>query len=156
MLQVMKILVPLMLMLTALSVSAQLDEAKELSELSDSNMVRIVTSGGRGADCVAPLAVNRIDGEMVVVPAQGFLIEPGFHTLNGQATLDISKCSHDLSDLQMGRVADLEVDFVNGFIYYVGFDYQSDDSGEWQLVVWKMEQDPSAQLPDESSETQRQ
>lgn len=128
-----------MLMLTALSVEAQLDNPGASSALSDRDMVRIVTSGGRAADCLAPLAVNRIDGEMIVVPAQGFLIEPGFHTINGQATLDISKCPHDLSELHMGSVADLEVDFVNGLTYYIGFDYRSDNTSEWQLVVWKME-----------------
>ena len=156
MLQVMKTLVPLMLMLTALSVSAQLDNVTEPSELIDIDMVQIVATGGWGADCIAPLAVNRIDGEMVTVPAQGFLIEPGFHAINGQATLDIAKCPHDPGDLQLGRVADLEVDFVNGFTYFVGFDYKSDNSAEWELVVWKMEQDPSARLPDESIENQPQ
>jgi hypothetical protein len=140
-LQVMKTLVPLMLMLTALSVSAQMGNVTEPSELIDIDRVQIVTTGGRRANCIAPLAVNRVDGEMVTVPAQGFLIEPGSHTINGQATLDFSKCPHDLSDLHMGSVADLEVDFVNGFTYYVGFDYKSDNTAQWQLVVWKMEQD---------------
>ena len=143
--QVLKTLVPLMLILTAVSVSAQSRLAEEPSELSESDMVRIVTAGGRGSDCLAPLAVNRVDGEMVVVPAQGFLIEPGSHTINGKATLDFSTCPHDLNDLQMDSVADLEVDLVKGFIYYVGFDYKSDNSAEWQLVVWKMEQDASVQ-----------
>jgi hypothetical protein len=146
-LKVLKTLVPLMLILAAPSLSAQSRNAQDPSELNQSEMVRIVTSGGRRTNCLAPLAVNRVDGEMVVVPAQGFLIEPGFHTINGQATLNFSKCPHDLSDLQMGSVADLEVDFVNGFTYYVGFDYKSDNTAQWQLVVWKMEPGDSAQLP---------
>lgn len=156
MLQILKTLVPLVLMLTVLSVSAQLSGANETSEPGDIEMVQIITSGGRGTGCLAPVAVNRVDGEMVVVPAQGFLIEPGSHTINGQATLDFSKCPHDLSDLQMGSVADLEVDFVYGFTYYVGFEYKSDNTAQWQLVVWKMEPVEPAQLPLESRETQLQ
>ena len=152
--QAFKTLVPLMLILTAALVSAQSRLAEEPSELDESNMVRIVTLGGRGTDCLAPVAVSRIDGQMVVVPAQGFFLEPGSHTINGKATLDFSKCPHDLSDLQMDSVADLEVDFVYGFTYYIGFEYKSDNSAEWQLVVWKMEQDESAQLPLRSSENQ--
>jgi hypothetical protein len=103
-------------------------------------MVRVVTQHDRAAECIAPLAVTRIDGLPSVVPAAEFLIEAGVHRINGRATLDISMCPVDLSTLQISSAADLEVSFETGYIYYIGYDYSSPDPAQWQLVTWRVEQ----------------
>jgi hypothetical protein len=106
-------------------------------------MVKVVTQAGRPGDCLAALAVNKIDGEMRVVPAQGFLIEPGVHTINGRATLDSRKCQPIAADQRIGNVADLEANFETGRTYYIAYDHKSQNTQEWRLVVWKVEIDHS-------------
>ena len=129
-----KLLVP-GLMLAALPLAA--DPVGE--DLAASEMVKVVTQAGRPADCLAALAVNRIDGESRVVPAQGFLIEPGIHTINGRATLDSRNCQPIAGDQQIGNAADLEVNFEAGKTYYIAYDHKSRNTEEWRLVVWKVE-----------------
>jgi hypothetical protein len=127
------------LMLAALPLMADpLDEESAAIE-----MVKVVTQAGRPGDCLAALAVNKIDGEMRVVPAQGFLIEPGVHTINGRATLDSRKCQPIAADQRIGNVADLEANFETGRTYYIAYDHKSQNTQEWRLVVWKVEIDNS-------------
>lgn len=106
-----------------------------------SEMAKVVTQAGRPGDCLAALAVNKIDGELRVVPAQGFLIEPGIHTINGRATLDTRKCQPITADQQISSAADLEVNFEAGRTYYIAYDHKSQNTEEWRLVVWKVEFD---------------
>ena len=108
-------------------------------------MVNVVTQAGPPADCLAALAVNKIDGELRVVPAQGFLIEPGVHTINGRATLDTRKCPPTAPDQHIGRAADLEVNFEHGRTYYIAYDHKSQNAEEWRLIVWKVEIDSPPQ-----------
>ena len=108
-------------------------------ELEEFIMARIVSGQSRPQDCLAAIAINRIDGEPRVVPAQGFLIEPGFHSVNGLAILDITHCSIAGDDRQINTAADLEVNFEAGQIYYIGYDHKSHISDERRLVVWKVE-----------------
>lgn len=108
-----------------------------------SEMAKVVTQAGRPGDCLAALAVNKIDGELSVVPAQGFLIEPGIHAINGRATLDTRKCQPIAADQQIGSTADLEVNFEAGRTYYIAYDHKSQNTEEWRLVVWKVEIDNS-------------
>lgn len=125
------------LMLTAVPlVAAPVSEDPAASE-----RVKVVTQAGRPADCLAALAVNKIDGESTVVPAQGFLIEPGIHTINGRATLDSRNCQPIAGDRQIFSAADLEVNFEVGRTYYIAYDHKSRNTEEWGLVVWKVEID---------------
>jgi hypothetical protein len=110
------------------------------SELATNRMAKVVTFMGRPADCLAPLAVNTIDGKKRTVPARGFLIEPGVHTVNGRATLDLANCPLSDSNLYISSAADLEVDFQPGTTYYLGYQHQSANPEEWQLVVWHIEE----------------
>jgi hypothetical protein len=110
-----------------------------------SEMAKVVTQAGRPGDCLAALAVNKIDGELRVVPAQGFLIEPGIHTINGRATLDTRKCQPITADQQISSAADLEVNFEAGRTYYIAYDHKSQNTEEWRLVVWKVEFDNPSQ-----------
>ena len=108
------------------------------SELATNGMAKVVTSMGRPADCLAPLAVSTIDGEKRAVPARGFFIEPGVHTINGRATLDLATCPLSESNLSISRAADLEVVFQPGTTYYLGYHHQSANPEEWKLVVWQI------------------
>ena len=129
------------LMLAALPLVA--DPVGEDSAVSE--MAKVVTRAGRPGDCLAALAVNKIDGELRVVPAQGFLIEPGIHAINGRATLDTRKCQLIAADLKIGSTADLEVNFEAGRTYYIAYDHKSQNTEEWRLVVWKVEFDNPSQ-----------
>jgi len=105
-------------------------------------MARVLTSQGRPAECLAPVSVNRIDGETRVVSAKGFLIEPGIHTINGKAILDITNCPLIDSNLKMSSAVDLEVDFKPGGTYHVGYYHAPANTEEWKLVVWHIEENP--------------
>jgi len=120
----------LIAMLTALPASAV---------LANSDMAKIVTQGGRSVDCLSPIAVNKIDGLQKIVPAQGFEIEPGVHTLNGRAILDTTFCRVGRGGNRGGYAPDLEVDFEAGKTYHIGYDHRSSNRDEWKLVVWKVE-----------------
>lgn len=112
------------------------------TELTNGEMARVLTSGGRPAECLAPVAVTRIDGETITVSAKGFLIEPGVHTINGRATLDLSNCPLSDARLQINNTVDLEVDFEAGATYHIGYFHAPANPEEWKLVVWHIEKNP--------------
>ena len=107
--------------------------------LADDEMANIVTHHGRPADCLAPIAINKVDGEQTLVPAMGFAIEPGVHTVNGRAALDTTFCSVGRGGNRGWYAPDLEVNFEAGKTYYIGYDHSSKNRDEWTLVVWKVE-----------------
>lgn len=112
------------------------------TELTTGEMARVLTSGGRPSECLAPVAVTRIDGEVITVSAQGFLIEPGVHTINGRATLDLTNCPLGDANLQINNTVDLEVDFEAGGTYHIGYFHAPANPEEWKLVVWHIEKSP--------------
>lgn len=103
---------------------------------------RVVTDRGRPAECLAPLAVTRIDGQSMTVSAKGFLIAPGVHTLNGTATLDLGDCPLSDPRLTIASAPDLEVEFEAGNTYYIGYSYPTGKPDEWTLVMWNVESLP--------------
>lgn len=105
---------------------------------ANSEMAQVVTQGGRPVDCLSPIAVNKIDGKMRIVPAQGFEIEPGVHTLNARAILDTTFCKVGRGGNRGGYAPDLEVNFEAGKTYYIGYDHKSNNRDDWKLVVWKV------------------
>ena len=137
-----------MSLLAALPLAAQTPESSQTlvmplsSAATATGMAAVITSEGRPADCIAPVAVTRIDGEARTVSAKGFLIESGVHTINGRAALDLTNCPLSDNKLAIGAVADLEIDFLPGSTYYIGYYHQSTSSLDWKLVVWHMEQSP--------------
>jgi len=141
--QAVKKLVLLVVMLAVMPAHAQLGTALTEAEL----MVRVVTGPGRPADCLAPVAVTRVDGQLKTVPAQGFLIEPGIHTINGRATLDFEQCGVTDNQLQIGTTLDLEVNFEAGNTYYIAYDHKSQNTDDWNLVVWMVEKDKPSEPP---------
>ncbi len=108
--------------------------------MEDTPMARVVTLDRLPHECLAPVAISRIDGESRAVPAQGFLIEAGLHRINGRAVLDMAKCRPLETDQRIPPAADLAMDFKAGHVYYIAYDRSHTDSTEWRLVVWKVEQ----------------
>ena len=104
------------------------------------DMARVVTHTSPLEECLAPVAITRIDGEKQVLSSQGFLIEPGVHTLNGRATLDTTKCQIRKDDLQPGKSPGIEINFKAGRTYYIAYNHAAPHTGDWQLVVWKVDQ----------------
>jgi hypothetical protein len=147
-----KLLMPILIpVLVATTVSAQQDDSElELvplpTELRLSGMAKVVTHIARPSDCLAAVAINRIDGEMKALSARDFLIEPGVHTINGKATLDLTHCPLNDNKLIIPGAADLEVDFELGNTYFIGYYHPSANPGEWQLVVWDIETNPQGSV----------
>ncbi len=107
--------------------------------LANNEMASVITHGGRPVHCLSPIAVNKIDGRQTIVPAQGFKIEAGVHTLNGRAILDTTFCRVARGGNVGGYAPDLEVNFEAGKTYHIGYDHKSANRDEWKLVVWKVE-----------------
>ena len=102
-------------------------------------MARIISDQSQAENCLAAVAINKVDGEPRLVPARGFLIEPGIHSINGLATMDITHCSIAGDDRQINTAADLEYNFEAGITYYIGYYHKPHISDERRLVVWKVE-----------------
>ena len=132
-------------LILALSIQAARAQVEESSDNGvedgpiEIEMARVISTQSRPEDCLAAVAINRVDGEPWVLPAQGFLIEPGLHAINGLAMLDITHCSIAGDERQINTTADLEYIFESGVTYYIGFYHRSQISDERRLVVWKTE-----------------
>lgn len=99
----------------------------------------VITQGGAPVDCMAAVEINKIDGQRKIVPAWGFEIEPGEHSLNGRALIDTTWCKLNKDERIFGPVPDLQVNFQAGRTYYIGFDHKPRNRQEWKLTVWKVE-----------------
>ncbi len=143
--QAAKKLLMLVLALAAFPVSAELENPGSGNpDPGKTDMAKVVTQTGLPSDCLAPVEINRIDGEMQALPARGFDIEPGVHIINGRVTLDTTKCHPMDGDQQFGSEPGLAVNFEAGGTYYIAYDRSSLNTEEWKLVVWKVEY---AELP---------
>jgi len=106
----------------------------------DAEKARVVTFKSNPVKCLAAIRVTTIDGRLRTVPAMGFDIEPGEHTLKGPATLDFRNCEPAQSRTRKQEsIPPLNWYFEAGKVYYVGLDYSSPQRAEWRYVVWKVE-----------------
>ena len=103
-----------------------------------SDKAMIITQVAKPAECIASVHIRKIDGEEKIVPAQGFEIEPGVHSMTGTARLDLRNCQVARGNVHT-EIPPLESDFEAGRKYWVGLDYRSPDRNEWALVIWKVE-----------------
>lgn len=110
-------------------------------------MAKIVTAPAPQDECLAAVIINKIDGVKRTMPARGFLIEPGIHSINGLALLDATRCSPLDDNQQMTSATDLEVNFEAGYSYFIAYDRSHQSADEWKLIVWKVEQ-PQPDLPE--------
>lgn len=133
-------------MVILLAGAARAEEPVSLTGfVEDVPTVKVVTTGRKGDECLAPIEITRIDGMRQAVSAQGFMIEPGLHRLNGRVLLDTTRCWPLDENQHIPPAADLEVDFEVGKVYYLAYDRSHPDANRWQLVVWKVEQGPLLQ-----------
>jgi hypothetical protein len=100
---------------------------------------RVVTFKSNPTKCVAPVAMRMIDGKLRQLPTTGFTIEPGFHTVAGDATANLGHCPtvQRRSRKSLGIPA-VEWLFESGKVYYIGLDHSSVHEEEWSLIVWKV------------------
>ena len=105
---------------------------------ADPEKAQLVTGDENAMRCLSSVAINEIDGEAQLVPERGFELEPGMHSMNGRARLNIKYC-RVTDDRSNAPVPDLEAEFEAGKIYYVGLDHSSESIGDWHLVIWKVE-----------------
>lgn len=102
--------------------------------------VRIVTFKGNAVKCLAPVVIRMIDGRLRTLQETGFNIEPGFHTLAGDATSLLGHCpiGQRRSGKHLGFPA-VEWLFESGKVYYVALDHHYYLEEDWRLVVWRVE-----------------
>lgn len=104
----------------------------------EAGKVHVITSHSDGVNCIAPVAIKKIDGREATVQPMGFWIEPGEHTFSGSAVIDTSFCKTLDTNPDRHRVQPLQVNLEAGVDYYIGVDHSSRDREDWKLVVWKI------------------
>jgi hypothetical protein len=105
---------------------------------SDPAMAWVITSNERIAQCLSSIHVRQVDGQERQLLATGFELEPGMHTLQGTAKLDLTYCQVPREGHETG-VPPLSALFEAGKVYYVGLDHSSKNRGDWRIVIWRVE-----------------
>ena len=104
-----------------------------------SEKAKVITSHERPVQCIAPIEVNKIDGEEVLVNTKVIEIEPGKHTISGRAPhVNTTYCRAPAGPTFVD-VPPLEHEFEAGKTYWVGLDHSAHNRREWRYVVWKEE-----------------
>lgn len=112
---------------------------------SETDMAKIITHTNVQESCIAAVEITRIDGEYRTLPAIGFDLEPGHHTMwGGDVSSSCSIPSKRGHPVDWGRrerkehqSQPLEFTFEAGKTYYVGSKFDPEQS--WTLQVWKVE-----------------
>lgn len=120
----------------ALALAALLSPLAGLA--ADPEKAWIITQVAKPTECISKVAIRSVDGRERRLPAQGFELEPGTHTLTGTAMLDTRYCPVTSGNYR-DRIEPLEAEFEAGNKYYVGLDHSATDRKDWALVVWKIE-----------------
>jgi len=126
--------VPLVLALIAVSLTGA-----PAGAVARPDLARVVTQELPSGECISRVTIQRVDGRKRFVPAQGFDLSPGRHTMTGTVALDLRGCALPEAGNVSRAVPPLEADFEAGKTYYIGFDHSAEDSAEWRLVIWKTE-----------------
>ena len=106
---------------------------------ADPEKAQIVTYKANVAKCVAAVHINQIDGKGRQLPAMGFEIEPGEHTMKGLTKVDLINCEPSKShSRKSASVPPLDWSFEPGKTYYIGLDYMAPLRENWRFVVWKV------------------
>lgn len=105
---------------------------------SDAGTAMIITMQGRTAQCITPVVINEINGELKTLSQQGFVLDAGTHSLGGWAERDPENCPA-LRGRDHYSVPPLRATFEAGKTYYLGMDQSSKNKEDWRIVVWKTE-----------------
>ena len=100
-------------------------------------MARVITDVARPVECIAPIEVYNIDGELVGKNTMGFDLEPGRHSLVGLAKIDSTNCPVMRGNSALD-IPPLEYDFEAGKTYYIGLEHKSSNQQQWRFVVWRI------------------
>ena len=109
--------------------------------LSGEGVARVITSGEKPVQCISPIDVYNIDGQLVKKNSMGFDLEPGTHTLVGTARINNRDCPRMRSSGSVDIPA-LEYDFEAGKTYYIGLEHKSGSQQNWRFVVWRVTDSP--------------
>jgi hypothetical protein len=97
----------------------------------------VVTSVDKPVECISPISVYSIDGELVHKNQMNFEIEPGRHTLVGTVSSFAAGCP--TMRTSMGQdVPPLDYEFEAGKTYYIGLQHKSANQQSWRFVVWRV------------------
>jgi hypothetical protein len=102
------------------------------------DMARVITDVAKPVQCIAPIEVYNIDGQLVRENAMGFDLAPGRHTLVGTARIDSVNCP-TMGGNQALDIPPLDYEFEAGKTYYIGLEHKSSNQQQWHFVVWKTE-----------------
>ena len=128
--------------LSLIAAGALAAQPLEIPQPEPGALGRVVAPRALPDDCLAGVEISRVDGEAVTAPAEGLLIEPGWHGFNGRAILGAGRCRALGEDLVLPPAADLEINVEAGKVYSIAYDRSHRDSRYWQLVVWRVEDMP--------------
>jgi len=102
-------------------------------------MARVITYVAKPVQCIAPIEVYNIDGELVKKNAMGFDLEPGRHTLVGLASIDSANCPVMRGNRSLD-IPPLDYEFEAGKTYYIGLEHKSANQQQWRFVVWRVQE----------------
>jgi len=100
---------------------------------------RIVTIVDKPVQCISPISVYTIDGQLVEKNAAGFELEPGRHSLVGTVTSFTADCPAAMRTSLGQDVPPLDYEFEAGKTYYIGLEHKSGNVQSWRFVVWRVE-----------------
>jgi len=110
-----------------------------IAQAEEAGTAKIITSMSKGAQCISPVHILRIDGREANVQRMGFDLEPGTHTMSGRALIDTSFCKTIGKSTGSEDTAPLEAEFEAGKTYWVGYDHKGENRNDWKYVIWKVE-----------------
>jgi hypothetical protein len=141
--------------LSLIAAGALAAQPLEIPEPEPGPLGRVVAPRALPDDCLAVVEIGRVDGEAAIAPAEGLLIEPGWHSFNGRAILDAERCRALGEDLVLPPAADLAINVEAGKVYSIAYDRSHRDPQHWRLVVWKVADMPvdAPAGPDAAGET---
>ena len=99
---------------------------------------RVVTTQGQSASCIAPIAINQVDGRIVNTRPM-FDLEPGEHSLSGVASVPSAPGCSRVRGQSSRSIEPLKANFERGKTYHVGLDHSSHNQDDWTIVIWKVE-----------------
>ena len=110
-----------------------------LSILGSGDKAWVVTSVDKPVECISPISVYSIDGQLVRKNPMNFELEPGRHTLVGTVSSFASGCP--TMRTSMGQdVPPLDYEFEAGKTYYIGLQHKSANQQSWRFVVWRVKE----------------
>ncbi len=107
---------------------------------------KIITQSGVAAQCIAPVAVYEINGQLTNVSRQGFYLEAGEYRIKAQGLVNTAACPV-LYIPPNYVIPPIEMTFEPGLVYYLGMDHSSTRITDWRVILWRVERQDGTPLP---------